>query len=223
MNTDLLVFPDKITDSLDLAKVNFVANFKNNLTYKEAKDVDEKVLTILNKNLENLNIKYKKQLENERLNSFISVIRLDDIEKVDIKFGSLITILLGTYIGLIFIILVMSILTIQSLVNIKNNIKNYKTLYILGMNFQNIENINKKVITNFINMPLIVSIVSVICITISFYIRYKIRIELFMGSLSYFIFIIFPIIIIITLVFIYIKLILKNRFTYIIKFNDSNR
>ncbi|WP_250277543.1 FtsX-like permease family protein [[Clostridium] colinum] len=212
VNQDLLVFPDEIIENLSLAKVDFVANFKNNLTYKDAKDIDEKVLTILNNKLESLNNKYKKHLETEKLNSFISLIRIDDIEKVDIKFGSLITILLGSYIGLIFIILVMSILTIQSLVNIKNNLKNYKTLYILGMDFQDIENINKKVINSFISIPLILSITSLTFIIVSFYIRYKIKIDLFMGSVPYFIFVVFPIIIIIALVFIYIKLILKNSY-----------
>lgn len=208
---DLLIFPDKVTDKLDLANINFIGDIEGRLNYKDAKKLDEEIKTKVNKQFESLENKYKKQLDKEKSDGFLSVIRIDDIEKVDVKFMSLLTLILGTYIGFIFIIISLTLLLIQSMINTKNYLNNYKMLEILGLEKSRIEKINKKITYGFSLIPLLVAIIVTIAILISIFIRYKQRIKLFIGLDIYVYSLMISLVTVILLIILYIFIIAREN------------
>lgn len=211
INKDLLIFPDKVTENLDLAKINFVGNTDGGLDYKSAKELESEVEKTVNKQFSYLEDKYKEELEKENSEGFLQVIRLDEIEKVDTKFMSLLTLVLGTYIGFIFTIIVMTILLIQSLINTKNSLENYKMLEILGLDKNRILSINNKITRSFSLIPLIISIFIIVSILISIYIRFKNRIKLFIGLDNYIYSLLISICLVLVFIVLYIFIIIREN------------
>lgn len=211
INQDLLIFPDKITENLDLAKINFVGNTDGGLDYKSAKELENEIENTVNKQFTNLEDKYKEELEKENSEGFLQVIRLDEIEKVDTKFMSLLTLVLGTYIGFIFTIIVMTILLIQSLINTKNSLENYKMLEILGLDKNRILSINNKITLSFSLIPLVISIFIIVSILISIYIRFKNRIKLFIGLDNYIYSLLISICLVLVFIVLYIFIIIREN------------
>lgn len=211
INKDLLIFPDKVTENLDLAKINFVGNTDGGLDYKSAKELENEIENTVNKQFTNLEDKYKEELEKENSEGFLQVIRLDEIEKVDTKFMSLLTLVLGTYIGFIFTIIVMTILLIQSLINTKNSLENYKMLEILGLDKNRILSINNKITRSFSLIPLVISIFIIVSILISIYIRFKNRIKLFIGLDNYIYLLLISICLVLVFIVLYIFIIIREN------------
>lgn len=211
INKDLLIFPDKVTENLDLAKINFVGNTDGGLDYKSAKELESEIETTVNKQFSYLEDKYKDELEKEKSEGFLQVIRLDEIEKVDTKFMSLLTLVLGTYIGFIFTVIVMTILLIQSLINTKNSLENYKMLEILGLDKNRILSINNKITRSFSLIPLIISIFIIVSILISIYIRFKNRIKLFIGLDNYIYSLLISICLVLAFIVLYIFIIIREN------------
>lgn len=211
INQDLLIFPDKVTENLDLAKINFVGNTDGGLDYKSAKELENEIENTVNKQFTNLEDKYKEELEKENSEGFLQVIRLDEIEKVDTKFMSLLTLVLGTYIGFIFTIIVMTILLIQSQINTKNSLENYKMLEILGLDKNRILSINNKITRSFSLIPLIISIFIIVSILISIYIRFKNRIKLFIGLDNYIYSLLISICVVSIFIIVYIFIIVREN------------
>ncbi|MSB17476.1 FtsX-like permease family protein [Finegoldia magna] len=211
INKDLLIFPDKVTENLDLAKINFVGNTDGGLDYKSAKELESEVEKTVNKQFSYLEDKYKEELEKENSEGFLQVIRLDEIEKVDTKFMSLLTLVLGTYIGFIFTIIVMTILLIQSLINTKNSLENYKMLEILGLDKNRILSINNKITRSFSLIPLVISIFIIVSILISIYIRFKNRIKLFIGLDNYIYSLLISICLVLVFIVLYIFIIIREN------------
>lgn len=211
INKDLLIFPDKVTENLDIAKINFIGNTDQGLDYKSAKELESEIETSVNKQFTNLEDKYKDELDKENSEGFLQVIRLDEIEKVDTKFMSLLTLVLGTYIGFIFTIIVMTILLIQSLINTKNSLENYKMLEILGIEKNRIIRINNKITRSFSLIPLVVSIFIIIAILVSIYIRFKNRIKLFIGLDNYIYSLLISILVVLIFITLYIFMIVREN------------
>ncbi|WP_297282182.1 hypothetical protein [uncultured Anaerococcus sp.] len=217
INKDLLIFPDKVTENLDLAKINFVGNTDGELDYKSAKELESEIETTVNKQFINLEDKYKDELEKENSEGFLQVIRLDEIEKTDTKFMSLLTLVLGTYIGFIFTIIVMTILLIQSLINTKNSLENYKMLETFGIEKKRILRINNKITCSFLLIPLVVSIFIIAAILVSIYIRFKNRIKLFIGLDNYIYSLLVSICLVLIFIVLYIFIIVRENNKLIIE------
>ena len=124
---------------------------------------------------------------------------------------SLLTLVLGTYIGFIFTIIVMTILLIQSLINTKNSLENYKMLEILGLDKNRILSINNKITRSFSLIPLVISFFIIVSILISIYIRFKNRIKLFIGLDNYIYSLLISICLVLVFIVLYIFIIIREN------------
>lgn len=202
-NSDIMILPDSICDSLLLATTGYYLNTITPIPYDSCSSISRDIENTFELNYPYLFEKYEEKYMHYRdYQNFIGS-RLKVEETSDIIVSNMMIRMLGIYIGIVFFIICLTIFSIHQITHYSSNAITYNKLHQIGVDQEAISRLINTQVGVYFTIPILFSVLFSGILIETFLIRFGYKVYSYIGINSFLYSIIVPISIIIFIIVLY--------------------